>query len=977
MRNLHILFFLLLVVFSCTEKTVEYKIKPYSEIITSDLEATLKDSIITSGKIKLSGASQRSNDYSRSGQYSVYTDSLHHKVLMFHIDSVKKGDAHIFSVWQKLGGANGALTIQGKGSEGKLWNQAGHFVKEENGWGLLQMHFIADKNYDQITVFVFSNQAEKNYFDDFKIESYYNNSLPSSENALNITIPESAMDSLSMFRDSALVRGIITGDLKPYFTASLTVKGDIIPIKLRFKGDWTDHLKTDKWSYRIKIKGDHSYLGLKSFSIQHPSTRSFMSEWFIHRLFEKEGLLTTKYVFIPVIINGENKGVYALEEHFDKQLLERNHRREGPIVKFDESGLWEKRVVEKREKTYFDLPILFSAPIDVFKGNRTFKSPSLHKSYIVAMDRMKKFRMNEESPGSYMDVNSFAKFMALSDALGGVHSMIWHNQRMYLNPITNKLEPIAYDEFTAQDESSAINKTTAILWMENINHSLIAPLLNHSDFRSLYFKWLEYYSSEKFLQQQFADLQDEIEQNEALLNPEYPFYHLKQEDFLDQIRSTREQLKTVETFIKNNPNFQVEKRFNNDLLPKNILLPKTALRVNTKSRDSLQTVLQLSNFHSHDITVVGYQVDNVFYPLSRKITLKSYDNFNVDRDEITLPYKPKRIVYTAKNCGDSLFYTKISKWPFPEKISQKSADFSSIQTQVVDQTIKVLAGNYKVNADVTFPENLVVEIEKGTVFNITNGASITFNSSTTLDGTKGQPIKFISSDRSGSVLILPNNGNVQMNHVHTNGLNTINRSDQTLTGAFTIYEGKVVITNCIFSNNHCEDGLNLIRCTFEMNNSIVENAPSDGFDADFCTGKVENSVFKSAGNDGVDFSGSEIDLINCTINNVVDKGISGGEGSTLSIENCTVNGANIAIASKDKSHLTVNNLTIKKANYAFAAFMKKPEYGPSEIIVNSIVENRAKENFLIDKGSVINMKGKKYESELRLDIDSLYFAFQK
>lgn len=977
MRFLPVLFSLFLFVFSCTEKKAEIKIKPTSEIITSDLEVILNDSILTSGKIQLSGASQRTNEFSRSGQYSVYTDSLNDKVLMLHLDSVKKGDVHIFSVWQKLGGENGALTIQGKGSEGNLWNQAGHFVREENGWGLLKMHFIADKNYEQITAFIFSNQSEKNYFDDFKLESYYNNSLPSTENALNITIPESAMDSLSMFRDSALVRGIITGDLKPYFDASLTIDGENIPIKLRFKGDWTDHLKTDKWSYRIKIKGDHSYLGLKSFSIQHPSTRSFMNEWFIHRLFEKEGLLTTKYVFIPVIINGENKGVYALEEHFDKQLLERNHRREGPIVKLDESGLWAKRVVEKKEKTYFDLPILFSAPVDVFKGNRTFKSPSLHKSYIVAMDRMNKFRMNDEDPNSYMDITSFAKFVALSDALGGVHSLIWHNQRMYLNPITNKLEPIAYDEFTALDESSATNTITATQWSNNVNHSLIVPLLNHPDFRALYFKWLDYYSSEAFLNQQFNDLRSEIELNEALLNPEYPFYHLTQEDFLDQMKSTRKQLKTVETFINKNPSYQIEKRFNQDQLPKNILLPKTALRVNTKSRDSLQTVLQLSNYHSHDITVIGYQIDNVLYPLNRKITLKSYDNFSVDRDEITLPYKPKRIVYTAKNCGDSLFYAKINKWPFPEKIAQIAADFTSIKTQVVDQTIKVLAGDYEINKDVSFPENLMVEIEKGTVFNITKGASIKFNSSTILNGSKSQPIKFISSDSSGTVLILPNSGSVQMNYVHTNHLNTINRADQTLTGAFTIYEGKVNITNCIFANNHCEDGLNLIRCKFEMNNSIVENAPSDGFDADFCTGTVKNSIFKNAGNDGVDFSGSEIDLINCTINNVVDKGISGGEGSTLSIENCTVNGANIAIASKDKSHLTINSLTIKKANFAFAAFMKKPEYGPSEIVVNSIVENRAKENFLIDKGSVINMKGKKHESDKKLDIDSLYFAFQK
>ncbi|MGY8927818.1 MAG: CotH kinase family protein, partial [Flavobacteriales bacterium] len=88
------------------------------------------------------------------------------------------------------------------------------------------------------------------------------------------------------------------------------------------------------------MKGNNAYRGLKSFSIQNPNTRSFMSEWFAHKLFEKEDVLTTKYIFVPVIINGQKMGVYALEEHFDKQLLEARNRREAPIVKFDEEGVW-------------------------------------------------------------------------------------------------------------------------------------------------------------------------------------------------------------------------------------------------------------------------------------------------------------------------------------------------------------------------------------------------------------------------------------------------------------------------------------------------------------------------------------------------------------------------------------------------------------------------------------------------------------
>ena len=41
------------------------------------------------------------------------------------------------------------------------------------------------------------------------------------------------------------------------------------------------------------------------------------------------------------MLNGEGLGVYAWEEHPDKQLVESLNRREGPILKLDDAGFWE------------------------------------------------------------------------------------------------------------------------------------------------------------------------------------------------------------------------------------------------------------------------------------------------------------------------------------------------------------------------------------------------------------------------------------------------------------------------------------------------------------------------------------------------------------------------------------------------------------------------------------------------------------
>ncbi len=162
-----------------------------------------------------------------------------------------------------------------------------------------------------------------------------------------------------------------------------------------------------------------------------------------------------------------------------------------------------------------------------------------------------------------------------------------------------------------------------------------------------------------------------------------------------------------------------------------------------------------------------------------------------------------------------------------------------------------------------------------------------------------------------------------------------------------------------------------------MNNCKVNQTYSDGFDADFCSGVVKNSKFSNTGNDCIDFSGSVLTISNCTIVNSGDKGISGGEKSRLIVENCTINGAEIGVASKDKSKVTIRNINIVKANYAFAAYRKKPEYGPAKLLVESVKSNKAKQLYLLEKDSQLDYQGKHYVGDKKFDIDAMYAQFSK
>ena len=163
---------------------------------------------------------------------------------------------------------------------------------------------------------------------------------------LNIDIKFKHYQKLIAKRDRALESGVLVKEEDDYVPAKIRFKNESYKVKVRLKGDWTDHLEGDKWSFRVHVKGDNHIMGMSRFSIQHPRTRNFESEMLFFEALRREGILVPRYFFVEVAINGKNVGLMALEEHFSKELLETQGRREGVIVRFNEDMFWTNRIFD-------------------------------------------------------------------------------------------------------------------------------------------------------------------------------------------------------------------------------------------------------------------------------------------------------------------------------------------------------------------------------------------------------------------------------------------------------------------------------------------------------------------------------------------------------------------------------------------------------------------------------------------------------
>jgi hypothetical protein len=264
---------------------------------------------------------------------------------------------------------------------------------------------------------------------------------PSELEELKIDIKFKDWQKLSEFRDTAMFNEIISINEKDYVDANITFKGKQIKSKLRLKGDWTDHLRGNKWSFRVKLKGEKYIDGISKFSIQSPAVRDFQGQFLIDKMLHEYKILAPRYFLVNVNINGDDIGVMALYEHFSKELLENSKRKESVIIKFDEAALWKSRSKNK----IYDVDE-YTAKIIPFELNKIKSNPNLYRDYQVAVGLIRGFLKGELKAHDVFDAKLMGDFLAINDLWGESHGFIWHNLRFYYNPVSAKLEPIGFDQ---------------------------------------------------------------------------------------------------------------------------------------------------------------------------------------------------------------------------------------------------------------------------------------------------------------------------------------------------------------------------------------------------------------------------------------------------------------------------------------------------------------------------------------------------
>ena len=386
------------------------------------------------------------------------------------------------------------------------------------------------------------------------ISNYFENKSLAEEftpESVQINMAESDYDFIENKRTEALERGIQINIGDNYVPCEIEWQGSKIEGELRLKGHMTDHLKGDKWSFRVKTKDE--FMGMYRFSLQHPGTRGYVKEWIYHELLAQENIINLKYDFIQLKLNEKDLGIYAVEEHFGQHVLTRNNKPKGAIIRWNPELYWEGRIDEYQYKyldqQYSHYYSTFAEPYD--KG-KVLKDEELKQNYINGATRLELFRRGELSCSETFDIEKMASFHAIIDLVGGHHSLDWSDVKYYYNSISQKIEPIGYESFSISRTERIAGQQLPEKYngLENDYH---ARLFSDPDFYEAYIKALERIASEDYLNSFIKIIKPKLNEKLGFLAHEFAYIPFSWDPYFENIELIRHNLnlpKAAHPFLK-------------------------------------------------------------------------------------------------------------------------------------------------------------------------------------------------------------------------------------------------------------------------------------------------------------------------------------------------------------------------------------------------------------------------------------------
>ena len=765
--------------------------------------------------------------------------------------------------------------------------------------------------------------------------------------------------------------------------ANVVYKGEKYPVKIRLKGDFSEHWSNKKqWSFKIEMLNGEAIMGMNEFSITRHGARQFPKNQIIADLLSENHIYSPRFKTVKLIFNGNDWGPMIIEEQPSKFYAESRKLKNTFFARLGNEDWRVYRDLTKNKisknnaygiskyQGVFETDIFNESKVD-FTHHKNLLSVIKNFQFLVTNDP------TNENIENFIDKKSFAIGLATSLIFGEEHSLSKANARYYINPYTSLIHFIPADHGYATHQNTDLQKISVFL---NSLPKFIIYLINNQDFKIYFSQYI------KSLNESFVN---KIDYN--LSKKCIPFGSV----CIEQFEIEREKIFKNFIFISKNIDSVI------NIIRKHNFIKKNDEKITLNNLDYLKVLnkfLYIRAFnngevHFYNLLPLNINIDSLTFIKNCKLnSLKSinkksnimYDKDFKDCNKEIYKFDKKLIISEKKQKISKLIYlTKLKKIHEYDYLEIKYSIGKNIRSEVVnledDFYIKNKTQNYldnevSLSGDIKIEKPLLLKnkdliIDGGSEIILGEESFIHLKNGCLIINNNSHKITKIYFKKRGSNGIFVENCNKETiieNTIFKN-LGYFKNKNNSLTGGLNFYKSNLKIDNVHIFDSSGEDAINIVKSKFDINSLKIENSFSDAIDIDFSEGSINNIEINQAGGDGVDFSGSNSSINKAMISNVKDKAVSVGEKTILNLNYLEINKNNIGIATKDESHVVVNDVYSNLNKIEFMVFNKKKIYGKAHMEIKNSNLNK----YLLDGDNTLIVNQQKLK-ETKFNLEDHY-----
>lgn len=252
-------------------------------------------------------------------------------------------------------------------------------------------------------------------------------------------------------RDNAMRQGILFPQDSTYVSAEIQQANDLVPVWMRLLPGSAQHLGTDeKWNFELLTRDETVLSGMSHANLIDPADNNWLNEWAFLESLRSDGLLTGDYQFVRLVLNGDDRGIYALQEDLRPVVLSDGTETDSVVVSYDVEPLLEA-------VSYFgDVGSAVADPISNLAGSdprflqvADIDDPLVTEDELLSQQAeratalLRGLQSGELAASDVFDAQQYGRFLALVDLWGAADALSPFNLHYIYNSETDRLEPLA------------------------------------------------------------------------------------------------------------------------------------------------------------------------------------------------------------------------------------------------------------------------------------------------------------------------------------------------------------------------------------------------------------------------------------------------------------------------------------------------------------------------------------------------------